>query len=60
MSTDKTQSNSQQSNESIHPICRNSKTPEKCAEFADKLDQVNSSLKLTDSVATRLYVDGKS
>ena len=53
MNTPNNQDDSQ-STESVHPICKNSKTPEKCAQFAEKLDDVKSNLKLTDSVVSRI------
>lgn len=49
-----------QSSDFVHPICQNSKSPEKCALFAEKLDQMNSSLKITDSLGTRMHAESRS
>ena len=43
-----------------HPICRNSTNPEKCAEFAEKLEQVNSNLEIKSSLAFQLEADERS
>jgi hypothetical protein len=52
--------NSSRSNQTVYPIRKNSKTPEKCAQFAENLDAVNSSLKLTDSVVARVPFEDRA
>ena len=44
----------------VHPICRNSPDPEKCALFAEKLEGVNSNLSLTEELAARITAERKS
>ena len=56
----KNNNNTPSTNSTVHPICQNSPTPEKCELFVEKLEQVNSNLEIHDGLAAQAQSETNS